>query len=290
MTTDKKYMVINSSTGEIEHTTDVVITEEQVKEKQERQANGRAVYRARKNYHEKDNRRFVINFISPIRGLLPNLTLTDAGVMMKLLPYTQTDRKLKKNGKALEIADISKIIKRSEKPTRRALSRLENVSLLESTGRPKNYYVNPFYHLKGSLKGRKDEKFVKLYKSKAKELLDRLSLNEAGIVYKILPFFHYETFILCGNPNEENPKLYEELSQTMLSELIGHDKDELNKLMKSLRTKGVLMQSESSYVKSHYVHPDLFYRKDYEDEHTREIRAMFERNEIRKQARVIRKK
>ncbi|MBM7573636.1 hypothetical protein [Aquibacillus albus] len=287
-TEDKKLKVINTQTGEIECETNYVITEEQLRERKEREAKGREVHRERNEYY-KDPRKFVINFIEPIREVMHDLTLTQAGVMMKVLPYTQKYGKLKSNGKPLTIKDISKVIKRAEKATRRSLAELEDIGLIVSEGRPKTYTVNPLYHLTNKVKDRKNARFVKLYKSKAKELLDRLSLVEAGLVYKMIPYFHYETFILCGNPNEDNPELYEELGQNDLARLIGYDEEELKKLMRRLRTKGIILQTDSSYIKSHYVHPDLFYRMDRETEKAKQLRDMFESNELRKQARRARR-
>ncbi|ASF41588.1 hypothetical protein CEH05_20585 (plasmid) [Halobacillus halophilus] len=161
---------------------------------------------------------------------------------------------------------IGKIVKRSERPVRSALKRLEESGVLLSTNeKPKTYAINPKYHLVGKLGGRKKERFIKLFKSKAKELLDRLTLSEAGCVYKILkkkPYFHYETFILCGNPNEENPELYEELSQRDLVRKLNHNENELVKIISKLRSKGILLKTESSYITSHYVHPDLMFTEN----------------------------
>lgn len=284
-TENKELIISYADTGEIKARTNYAITAEELQEQQKQKEKGRAVYHAKDKYYQEDRRKFVINFMDNIRGIMPSMTLTEAGVLMRLLPYTQGKGEIKENGKHLKLTDIQKIIKRSEKPTRQTLSQLEKLGLLTSEGKPKRYKVNPNYHHIGNLHGRKGEKFVKLYKNKAKELLDGLTLNECGLVYKILPFFHYETFILCANPNEPKPELFEELSQTKLAELIGHDYGELKTLLAKLRGKGVLLQTESSHVKSHYVHPSLMYRKDYDTEHARQLRAMFERNEIRKQAR-----
>lgn len=286
----KRLRVINIETGEIEHETNYVITEEQLEERRERETRGRAVHQARKEYYEKDSRKFVINLMEPIREVMRELTLTQAGVMMKLLPYTQKDGKLKSNGVPLTIKEIAKIIKRAEKATRTSLNELESIGLIKSEGRPKTFSVNASYHLANTIQDRKNAKFVKLYKSKAKELLEGLSLVESGLVYKMIPFFHYETFILCANPNEPSPQLYEELSQTDLAELIRYDVEELRKLINRLRTKGVILQTESSYIKSHYVHPDLFYRMDRETDHARQLRAMFEHNEARRQTRKAKAK
>ncbi|MFP3490916.1 hypothetical protein R0K20_25350, partial [Staphylococcus sp. SIMBA_130] len=72
---------------------------------------------------------------------------------------------------------------------------------IEGKGRGKTFYINEAFHHMGA--GGKKALFTRLYLTKTREILDILTLEEAGLVYKLMPYINYRTLLLCENPNEE---------------------------------------------------------------------------------------
>jgi len=121
--------------------------------------------------------------------------------------------------------------------------------------------------------------FTKLYQGKTKELLDRISLHEAGILYKILPYFHYKNYHLCLNPNEENEEEIHYLSKAELAKLIEHDEKTLYRNINALCANGALIKKQASKRTLYVIHPDLMFRQEFEDSEADYVRREFERHE-----------
>ncbi|MGG0793165.1 hypothetical protein ABE137_03935 [Brevibacillus laterosporus] len=213
-----------------------------------------------------------------ILGIIRDLTLIEAGALIKLLPFLRfkSEGKLVQDGKPLKQTDIARVLGRGKTQTTEILRRLEELGVIscEKEGRSNVYYISVDFHsMGGVLTG---ASFTKLYQVKAREIAEELTLSEIGLLYKILPFFHYQTYYLCDNPDEENPEVIRHLNREQLAEKIGHDPQTVSELVGKLRSKGVLMTTGSRNTTHYLVHPDVMFRKEYEDEYTRVVRRMFE--------------
>lgn len=221
---------------------------------------------------------WVASYHDPIREVITGLTLTEAGVIIKLLPFLRfkSDGKLIKNGKPLKQMDIQRIFKRGKVATTKILTRLEELSVIHvlKEGRSNVYSISANFHTMGDVKN--GESFTKLYQVKTQEIVANLDLNEVGLLYKILPFFHFQTYYLCSNPNEQDAKEIKHLNRDGLASEIGHEPETVSRLMVHLRNAGVIMQQRAHRSETYLVRPDIMFRKDSEDEYTRIIRKQFE--------------
>lgn len=213
-----------------------------------------------------------------ILGIVRDLTLIEAGALIKLLPFLRfkSAGKLVTDGKPLKQSDIARVLGRGKTQTIEILNRLEALGVIscEKEGRSNVYYISVEFHTMGNVM--EGASFTKLYQVKAREIAEELTLSEIGLLYKILPFFHYQTYYLCENPDEENPEVIRHLNREQLAEKIGHDPQTVSDLVGKLRSKGVLMTTGSRNTTHYLVHPDVMFRKEYEDEYTRVVRRMFE--------------
>ncbi len=213
-----------------------------------------------------------------ILGIVRDLSLIEAGALIKLLPFLRfkSAGKLVADGKPLKQADIARILGRKKRQTIDILAQLEKLRVItcEKEGRSNVYYISVDFHSMGDVV--EGASFTKLYQVKAREIAEELTLSEIGLLYKILPFFHYQTYYLCENPDEENPEVIRHLNREQLAEKIGHDPQTVTELVGKLRSKGVLMTTGSRNTTHYLVHPDVMFRKEYEDEYTRVVRRMFE--------------
>lgn len=221
---------------------------------------------------------WVASYHDPIGEISQELSLTQTGAIIKLLPYMRfkSEGKLIKDGKPLKQADIQRILKRGKRATITILNKLEEKGVITvmKEGRSNVYYISARFHEKGNV--RDSERFTKLYQKKTQEITDKLPLHEAGILYKIMPYFHFSEYYLVRNPNEQDTDKLEYLSREELAELIGMDKNALTGSVAKLKNLGALMATDSGRKVRYIVHPDVMFRQSIETEWTDAVRRLFE--------------
>lgn len=224
------------------------------------------------------DRHWVASYHDPIAELSEGLTLTESGAIIKLLPYMRfrANGQLVKDGKPLKQTDIQRIFKRGKTATRDIMNELELkgvISVLKE-GRSNVFYISAKFHEKGSV--RRDDMFTKLYQVRTREITDDLALHEAGILYKILPYFHYSEYYLVSNPNERDTSQLRYIDHGELADLIGMKRQDLSKSVRTLRNKGALMSTDSGRKVRYIVHPDVMFRQSIETDWTQAVRKLFE--------------
>lgn len=265
--------VVNTSTGEIvseDYTLRHRNSDEAFRTQQEKEK-----YRA----YEK-GRHWVAGYHDPLRDLIRGLTLIEAGAIVKLLPYLRfkSEGKLLKDGKPLKQSEIQRIFKRGKSATNAILAGLSDAGVISilKEGRSNVFYISADFHTIGSV--REGEKFTKLYQVKTREITDDLDLHETGLLYKILPFFHYSEYYLCANPDEDNPEVIEHMDRESLALAIGHEPETVSRCVAKLRHKGALLTTRSGNSVRYLVHPDVMFRQSIETEWTQSVRKLFEQH------------
>lgn len=220
---------------------------------------------------------WVASYHDPIERVSKELSLTETGAIIKLLPYMRfkAQGKLIKDGKSLKQADIQRIFKRGRSATRDILNELQakGVISVQKEGRSNVFYISAEFHEKGNV--RDSERFTKLYQVRTREITDELALHEAGILYKILPYFHYSEYYLVDNPNEEDATKLRYIGRNELAKRIGMREYDLTQAVHKLRNKGALMSTMSGKTTRYLVHPDVMFRQSVETEWTQAVRKMF---------------
>lgn len=220
---------------------------------------------------------WVACYHDPIKSVIKEMSLIEAGSLLKLLPYLRfkAEGKIAHEGETMSLKDIGSILGKGKTQTTSILDALERLKVIvkQKDGRKNAYYISKTFHTMGEvLEGMR---FTKLYQKRTKEMLDKLKLNEAGILYKMLPYFHYSEYCLCSNPNEEDTNLLHMLSREELAELIGHEPETVSRYIALLTNQNVILKMTSSKSVNYYVHPDVMFRKQTEDEKTVRMRDMF---------------
>lgn len=119
--------------------------------------------------------------------------------------------------------------------------------------------------------------FTKLLITKLREVVEDLKLEQLGFLYKVLPYFHYDTCVLAHNPNELDEKKIQSMNRNELASAINYDVDNITTLVKKLEEKGLIMSTRSCGNVLYYIHPDLMYRQtnDGDIEKFNALRKMF---------------
>lgn len=237
-----------------------------------------AHYKAKSAYKDREKgSHWVASYHEAIRSITHDLTLTQAGAIIKLLPYLRfkSAGKLINNGKPLKQTDIERIFKRSRNKTSDILSELESKRIITivKEGRSNVFYIAAEFHTMGNVTD--DVKFTKLYQAKLSDIVSDMELNDVGILYKVLPYFHYSEYYLCANPNEHEPSVIRHLDREQLAEVIGHEPETVSRCIAKLQTKKALMATRSGKTTRYLVHPDLMFRQQIETDWTRSVRKMF---------------
>jgi len=230
--------------------------------------------------HAEKGRHWVASYHDAVTEVSRLLTLTETGAIIKLLPYMRfkAHGKLIKDGKALKQADIQRIFKRGKTATVDLLRTLEDKGVISvvKEGRSNAYYISARFHEIGSVDTAAS--FTKLYQVRTRQITDDLDLNEAGVLYKILPYFHFSECVLVANPNETDIEALEYVDNGELADRVGLDRSHLTRTVAKLRSKGAIMTTTSGKSTRYYVHPDLMYRQARNTKTADAVRTMFERH------------
>ncbi|MGR5959015.1 hypothetical protein ACT7DM_01820 [Bacillus cereus] len=223
-----------------------------------------------KESRKEDTRRFVM--VNGNEGeRYSHVTLNQLGVFFKLSLYLQMnaggllmhDTGRGKYGiRPLTTKDIQKLLKRGKKSTLKALEELEKIGAVirDNSQRPTLYYINEDLVRCGNTGGAFDN-FTKVYKEEAKQLLSKLSDRQAGAIFKLMPYAHKDTYVLCANPQEFEPSNVEILSSRDIAKILRIASNSTRNLLSMLINEGAMISVSGAktgvkgrgYVISPYV-------------------------------------
>ncbi|OYD06285.1 hypothetical protein [Paludifilum halophilum] len=233
----------------------------------------RDAYRRKKELEELGiqgrTRSFVLCFHDPIRALMGRLTLDEMGALIKLLPYLKYGEAgdLVHQGKRMDKAAIGKAIGKKQRQTAAILSKLtkEGALIAKKEGRKSVYAVAKEIHTMGEAGG---NMFTKLFQTYAKKQLEKLTTQQAGVLYALLPFFHYRDYILAVNPNETDDDLIEPMNIEEVGKMLGISKASAYRHIGALTREGIMLETRAYGVSTFYVNPDFMFRATRGNEFT----------------------
>jgi predicted transcriptional regulator len=172
---------------------------------------------------------------------------------------------------------VAKAIGKQLRQTQTILTALVEHGILyrEKDGRPYVYGVNDRYHSMGSVV--KGANFTKLYQTRTRTDIANISIQSAGVLYKMMPFFNYAHYYLSENPSELDASKIRHLSHRSFAEMVNVSRNTINDAMRELRRNGFIMSVESYGGQLYRINPDVMFRKkDEYDEYTQKVREDFE--------------
>lgn len=215
-----------------------------------------------------------------IKSISNSLSLINAGAIMKLLPYIKFNSNglLFCNNNPMSTKEIELILNRSTRGTSNILKELIELDVLtiKKKGKINTYYINNKYHTFGKmLKGHSN--FTKIFINKIKEVSTLLNLNELGLLYKIIPYFHYEFFSLCSNPDENDITMIDYINKEQLATIVNCNTKVIYNITNKLHNNYLLLTIKSGKQINYIIHPDLMYRKQLDSTTYFETVRQFER-------------
>lgn len=226
----------------------------------------------------RSQKRYVNCYHDPIKDVTQTLKLNELGALIKLLPYLRFKGSglLEAKGKPMTTKDIAKVIGKGERTAKGIIANLlaEGVLVKEGERKGTRYYVAERFHTIGyTLEG---QAFTKLYQRETRLRADKLAIQEAGLLYKMIPYFHYQTYFLCANPDADNrEEELAHLNQSQIADLIGESRETIKRGVNALMAQGFVMKISSFNTSRILVNPDVMFRAEYETAHTDTIRRQF---------------
>jgi predicted transcriptional regulator len=225
-----------------------------------------------------DRRKFIWCDNNNVLEVGKQMNLVEAGAMFSIMVHLDfnSDGIIVKNGKSVTMKDLESILGKSKRQVMTLLTNLERLSLVFRVkhGRETKIQVNEAFHYIGKSLN-KDFK-TKVYTVKARTLVEQLNLQELGLLYKIIPHFHYEHMILCKNPDERDTNKLEYMKAEELADSVGVDKRTFFRLLPKLRQKGVIMSMKTGQKTTFAVNPNLFFRMSTHTEVSKTLKMTFD--------------
>lgn len=127
------------------------------------------------------------------------------------------------------------------------------------------YCVERGFHFRGKTEG---ERVVRTYITQLREMYKEISAHDVGLLYRLLPFIHVDTNILCANPNEKSTRAVVKFNRKTLAEAIG-----VTPQVISRATSRMIYDNKSVFAKVttatdgtfYMLNPSIFRRSDRDD-------------------------
>lgn len=251
-------------------------------------SNGYAVDETGKPYHvesveQRDTRRrilaqkgagrkrsFVWNRMDGIPYVIDSLTTAQCGYLLVLSSHVNYDGLIVNNENdkvPMTTEDMRKVLRldRTKKSTfYDFLDACINFGIMsEVDGR---FYIAQNFHFRGKTEG---DRVVKTYITKLREMYKEVSAHDIGMLYRMIPYIHVETNMLCANPEEKDPKYIRKFNRKQLADAVG-----VNPAVISRATSRMIFEGKSVFavIKTatdgtfYMLNPSIFERKkcDYD--------------------------
>jgi hypothetical protein len=278
VTEDDFNRLVNEKAGE-------VLERERQRQEQQRMSYEKNKQIIENTLHAKNDQRRFFKVYENKGETMRELSLINAGILFKLTTNLYyggegllTSGKTKEGGlKPLNKKELAKLLgRKSKKGIYPAIESLQAIGALrvEKQGRSNAYYINE--DLVSCGKGTGSGSFTKVYKTKAQELLDKMTDSEAGFIFKCLPYIHYSTHALVLNPHEEDLKKVNAVRGAELGELLGLDAGTMNNISTSLKRKQLMMFINIGTKGKGYVINPYLADRGFRSEYTERTRAYFD--------------
>lgn len=125
-----------------------------------------------------------------------------------------------------------------------------------------SFAVNDRYHFKGAFN---DVMAVKSYTAKIKRVYSEVKAADIGLIYRMLPYVHYDTNALCENPFEQNAAKIRWFSRQELAKVIDVDATTLSRRFPRMKFGGEYVVARlriGAEPERYTLNPNVFYRKD----------------------------
>ncbi|PHD43196.1 hypothetical protein COF67_27345 [Bacillus toyonensis] len=268
MTQSRLVHLVDQQTGEVLGE-DIINPQSQVISENQRQA-----YK-KKLEKERDNRHFSFADMENIKEVISKLTNVYLGYLLQLQCHMEfgTGFLIGKDGAVMtKKVDIEHTLGITNSTNKRLCKALESNGVLEEV--KGGYRINPAYHFRGQGQAQ-EQKIIKLFTTTLKQLCKILKPAEIGFLYKLLPYVHYGTNMICINPHEIDSNEIKYLNIEAIAQITEIHQKKISTLLRGLRKGGIIAETILEDKRHTFItlNPYIFYRKSGQPDNT--LRGMF---------------
>lgn len=205
-----------------------------------------------RGYMKRDKRIFSFSRMQEMVDTASKLSNKHAGYMLMLFPHIQYRTNIlvslgrKENQIPLTDKDLAEVFGINKRYVSGIITELKEIGVITET-REGYYKVNERYHFRG--RSREDTyMLVKTFHT----TLNKIKVNpaELGVLYKLLPYIHYESNLVCENPFEDDPRKVRFLNTSEIAGKVGLSRQKLNDTLRKLVSAGAIatIQRKSGIV------------------------------------------
>lgn len=124
------------------------------------------------------------------------------------------------------------------------------------------YYIADGFHVRGNPP---NDRVVRSYITKLREMASENKPEQLGFIYKLLPYIHKTSNMLCENPNELQPSKVRKLNRKRLAELAGVSPVYVTQLTRRMTFKGKSVFAKITTATDgtfYMLNPSIFRRAD----------------------------
>ncbi|GGF88357.1 hypothetical protein [Paenibacillus abyssi] len=229
----------------------------------------------RRRWAARDKRHFSFTHMQHIREITQGLSNKYCGYVLLLQPYIAfKSNVLVTEGREdtpLTIGDLAQVWDVSKRTARVIINELEVRSIVfETSG---TFTINERYHFRKKAADDVDA-LIKTYFTTLKSF--DMTAADLGFVYKLLPYVHYDTNVICADPFVENPEDVRFLNEKAVADIAGMNELKAAQALARLRKSGIIGEWFTGHDrrdKLTVLNPYVFYRKRGEPDGT--LRTLF---------------
>ena len=218
----------------------------------------------RERYKRLDKRHFSFTHMANIREYTDSLSNKYCGYILLLQPHIQYQTNVlvkgSKDETPLSEKDIASIIGATARTAKTVIKSLKDNDIIFESDNGK-YTINDRYHFRS--KAKEDvEALIKTYFTTLKKL--DLTPADLGFVYKLLPYIHYDSNLVCDNPFMPADEI-EYLNAKQIADKLGMSQSKTKEALERLRKAGAIgeftRRDGDRRERLTVLNPFVFYRK-----------------------------
>ncbi|OKA23409.1 hypothetical protein [Bacillus cereus] len=222
---------------------------------------------AREAARNQDKREFLKVINDRMSAINKDISLLDAGLLFKLAlnlrlgngsKLVTGKRDAQGKLKPLKQSDMQRLLGKSTNGIKKALGRLEALGVIrkEGEGRRSVFYVDENLICIG--KSEEAKPFTKVYRVHARDILEGLTDNEAGLLLKATAYVNHQFLMLTHDPTEQDVDKAKPLRIKEAAALLGVEESHFSVLLSGLKRKGAVATFDTGKKgKAILIHPYL---------------------------------
>lgn len=209
---------------------------------------------------------FFFNGMDRLDYVIEALTTAQCGYLLVLSSYIDFDGLIirsENDKEPMSTADMQNVLNVKQSSFYDFLDACQSYGIISDKGDGR-FYVTRQFHFRGKTEG---ERVVKTIIAKLREMYKEVSAHDIGLLYRLIPYIHVESNVLCANPEERSPKHVRKFNRKELAEAV-----DVSPALVSRATGRMIYRGKSVFAKittatdgTYYMlNPEIFRRSERE--------------------------